>query len=238
MQIKFLGTGGAFDYDLGNSAAIVTLNEKNILVDCGNSVYRKLRECKLASHIDYILITHFHDDHVGSLNSTILHHKYFSDPSRPAKILIPAPEFQDLLGWFISFGMPHPERYVDFIPLEEVPGIKAIDTFGMHIQNMQSYAYLFEDEGEVLAYSGDLGDPDIVFEHLKDVKGKNIRVFHEMSFKQTEGVHAYYKDLEKYVSKYDIFAYHMDHRKEPTDNKVPLVANFPDLIAYPPSSVE
>ena len=231
MEVKFLGTGGAFTYEYGNSAAFIRFRGKNILVDCGNSVYKKLRESKLADHIDYILLTHFHDDHVGSLITTVLHHKYLLPNPRPAKILIPSPEFQDLLGWFISFGMPHPEKYVDFIPLDSVEGIRAIDTFGMHIQHMQSYAYLFEDEEEIVAYSGDLGNPDIVFEHLSKFNGqKKIRVFHEMCFTPSDGVHSCYTDLMPHQKDFDIYAYHLDPRKEPKDNTIPLVANMPELL--------
>ena len=232
MKIKFLGTGGAFDYKYGNSSMWIEFRGKKILVDCGNSVYRKLRETELANHVDYILITHLHDDHVGSLNSTILHHKYFLDPPRKARIIIPSPEFQDQLAWFISFGMPHPERYIEFIPISQMEGIEAIDTFGLHIKNMHTYGYFFEDEEEIVAYSGDLGDPNVIFDYIDAKESeKKIRVFHEMSFFQTDGVHAYYKDLNSRVNKYDLYAYHLDHTKEPPDNLVPLVANFPELLA-------
>ncbi len=69
MNIKFLGTGGAFQTEKGNSAAIVTLNDKNILIDCGFTTFQTLQEKNLTGSIDYILITHLHGDHVGSLPS-------------------------------------------------------------------------------------------------------------------------------------------------------------------------
>lgn len=231
MKIKFLGTGGAFDYKYGNSSALVEFKGKKILLDCGNSVYPRLRQSNLANDIDYIMITHLHDDHVGSLNTIILHHKYFVDPPRKARIIIPSSEFQDQLAWFISFGMPHPERYVEFIPISQVEGIEAVDTFGMHIKNMHTYGYYFEDEKEILAYSGDLGDPNVIFDHIRAKNSdKKIRVFHEMSFFHTDGVHAYYKDLSSKTEEFELYAYHLDHTKEPPDNTVPLVANFPEFL--------
>ncbi|MEL6671519.1 MAG: MBL fold metallo-hydrolase [Bacteroidota bacterium] len=230
MIFKFLGTGGAFDYEYGNSAVWVSLRGKNILVDCGNSVYRTLRENKLAGNIDYILVTHFHDDHVGSLNSIILHHKYFRDPPRRATVLVPNETFRDQLAWFISFALPHPERYVDFKPLSEVEGITAIDTFGMHVKNMPSFGYIFEDEEEIIAYSGDLGNPNILFEKLPQNPQKPVRVFHEMSFFRADGVHSYYQDIMPRLKDYEIYGYHHDPRKAPEDNAVPLVAHYPEWL--------
>jgi glyoxylase-like metal-dependent hydrolase (beta-lactamase superfamily II) len=229
MQIKFLGTGGAFDFEYGNSAAFLHFRGQRILVDCGNSVYRRLRETGLADHIDYILITHLHDDHVGSLNSTVLHHKYLLPEPRKARILIPSEKFARELKAFMDHGLRGPEDYVDFLPIQTVPGIKAIDTYGLHIPEMQTFAYLFEDENEIVAYSGDLGDPNIIFDSLPKNDDRKIRVFHEMSFLRHD-VHTYYRDLMPRVDQYELYGYHLDPRQAPPDNTVPLLANFPDLL--------
>lgn len=230
MQVKFLGTGGAFDYLLGNASAWLSFRGQHILLDCGNSVYPRLRSLDLADKIDYLLVTHLHDDHVGSLNTTILHLNFFATPRRKARILVPNRAFQDQLAWFISFGMPHPERYVEFLPMDEVPGITAIDTFGLHIKNMQSYGFLFEDEEEIVAYSGDLGDPNILFEQLPTDSPKPKRIFHEMSFHDTGGVHAYYQDLHRHLDQHELYAYHLNPADEPADNRIPLVAHQPELL--------
>ncbi|MEZ4829159.1 MAG: MBL fold metallo-hydrolase [Bacteroidia bacterium] len=232
MQIKFLGTGGAFDYESGNSAAWVSFNGINILLDCGNSVYRRLRETGLANKIDYILITHCHDDHVGSLASVILHHSYFLHPPRKVNILVPSPEFEQHLRNFITFAIPEPDDYVTFVPLSAIPGISAIDTFGLHVKNMQSYGFIFESETDILVYSGDVGDPNVIFQALdaRLPSTKNIRVFHEMCFDKSDGVHAYYKNLFPRLKDFTIFGYHFDTREIPSDNLIPPVAFFPDLL--------
>src|SRR4030095_1587723 len=67
MLLQFLGTGGAFNPEYGNSAALIRCNGKSILIDCGFTVFAKLKEFNLFNQIDYILITHLHNDHTGSL---------------------------------------------------------------------------------------------------------------------------------------------------------------------------
>jgi glyoxylase-like metal-dependent hydrolase (beta-lactamase superfamily II) len=231
MQIKFLGTGGAFDYEYGNSAAWLMWRGQRILIDCGNTVYAALRQSGLASHIDHLLVTHFHDDHVGSLCSTILHHKYFLRPERKASLLVPSLDFQEQLYDFISFALIKPEDFVTFTLLDEMPGIRAIDTKDLHISGMQSYGFVFEDEHEVLAYSGDLGDPNVIFGELLPHREKPTRVFHEISFEPSTGVHTSYQDLKPHLAHYDIWGYHIDPRRNPADNDIPLVAHSPELLA-------
>ncbi len=231
MNIKFLGTGGAFDYEFGNSAALVTFRGKNILIDCGNSVYRRLRETGLAEQIDYILITHFHDDHVGSLSSVVLHHKYFLDPPRKARILVPNQAFQQTIHDYVNFSLTEPLNYLEFLPMGTIPGLTAIDTFGKHIENMQTWAFIFESDTEILAYSGDLGDPDLIFNYLKNRPQKKTNVFHEIAFYKTDGVHSYYEDLNEKIGEFHLYGYHVDPRDEPEDNRVPLVCRFPEFLA-------
>ncbi len=231
MTIKFLGTGGAFDYELGNSAALVKFQGSNILIDCGNSVYRRLRETNLTNHIDYILITHFHDDHVGSLSSIILHHKYFLQPPRKARILVPNTAFRQLIFDYVRFSITDPLKYLEFYPTDTIPGLIALDTFGKHVEGMQSWAYCFETDDEILLYSGDLGDPNMMFDFLATREPKKTRVFHELSFYKTDGVHSYYQDVNPRVDSLEVYGYHVDPRQEPSDNRVPLVCRFPHLLA-------
>ncbi|MEO0897402.1 MAG: MBL fold metallo-hydrolase [Bacteroidota bacterium] len=229
MTVKFLGTGGAFDFKIGNSAMWIVLNGKNILVDCGHTVYPVLRRNNLIDDIDYILITHFHDDHVGSLCTTILHHTFFLNKSQKTKILYPDEFFKRSLMNYLSIGLGNVEQYVEFVPIKEVPEVRAINTFGLHVKNMQSYGFLFEDEKEIVAISGDLGDPEIIFQCIPETK-KAVKVFHEMSFEQTDGVHCFYKDLFHQLEKFEIYGYHVNPSSEPSDNKIPLVHSQPDLL--------
>ncbi|MDX2286127.1 MAG: MBL fold metallo-hydrolase [Bacteroidia bacterium] len=230
MQIKFLGTGGAFDYQYENAAIWITFRGFNILLDCGNSTYPRLRELALDDRIDYILVTHLHDDHAGSLSTTILHQYHMLKPARKARILTPNESFAQVLRDFLSFSITALDTYVDFFPLETLPGLRAVDTTGLHIKGMPSYGYIFEDQDEIVAVSGDLGNPDIIFSHLDPAASKPVRVFHDIAFELSDGVHVYYKDLQHRLEQFRIFGYHVDPTQNPADNAIPLVADLPELL--------
>ena len=71
MKIKFCGA----DQNVTGSRHLVTINEKNILLDCGmvqggnRDKAREMNETFLfeASEVDYVIISHAHIDHVGML---------------------------------------------------------------------------------------------------------------------------------------------------------------------------
>ncbi|MCB0839644.1 MAG: ribonuclease Z [Bacteroidetes bacterium] len=238
MQINFIGTGGAFDFQLGNSAALLDFRGHRILIDCGNSTYKQLREARLADTIDHILITHLHDDHVGSLSTFLLHSKYFLKASRKANILVPSKSFLDYLCEFLRFSIPNYKDVVTFTDLSEFEGITAVDTYGLHIPEMPSFGYIFEDGEDVYAYSGDLRDPHIIFQTLEaqNYVNKKVKVFHDLNFDPNDSVHCYYKEIIPYLEKYKIYAYHLDPRDNPEDNPIPLLADFPEyLVANNPN---
>jgi len=165
MEFKFIGTGGAFDFEQGNSAAWVSLHGKQILVDCGHTVYNRLRKLGLAAKMDYFLLTHFHDDHLGSLSTTILHQKHLRKPAEKAKILIPPTghgmQFQAQLYAMLAHSLIKPEKYVDFVSTDEVEGLHVLDTSFMHVPAMLSFGFGFEGDKEIALYSGDLGDHEV-----------------------------------------------------------------------------
>jgi ribonuclease BN (tRNA processing enzyme) len=115
LGIRFVGTGGAFDVELGNSAAIVSMAEANYLVDCGHSVFPRLVQLGLVSKIDGILITHLHDDHVGSLSSLVLYHSLVLQKGR-MKIYVPSADFQASLSALLSHSLGDPSCALIFDP--------------------------------------------------------------------------------------------------------------------------
>ena len=66
--VRQLGNGGAFNTEMTNTS--FTLFDDTVLVDCGYNVFQKLKDNpEIGKKIRIVLITHDHDDHIGSLVS-------------------------------------------------------------------------------------------------------------------------------------------------------------------------
>lgn len=228
MQSKFIGTGGAFDYRYGNSAAILWLRDMKILIDCGADVFSALRHKGQADDITHILITHLHDDHGGSLGSLLAYHTLILKKPK-LKLIYPTESFHDHLLNFVSFIIKTDE-HVEFVPMTEFEGLHFIDTFGLHVKDFPTFAYYFTDNNKTIAYSGDIGDPDCVFDHLRSQGLTGATVFHDITFNPANTAHAFYKDVAKHRDDFTVFGYHIDPEKEPADNEVPLVWKQADLM--------
>lgn len=227
ISIQFLGTGGAFEPHLGNSAAVVKLNGKCYLLDCGHTVYGTLVRKDKISGIDGIIMTHLHDDHCGSL-STLLYHYYFLFGIKMC-IMVPDEKFQEHLYEYLRYSMDDPKKYISFDKISLSDGISAIETTGDHVTGMISYAYAFTDNNEITIYSGDLGQLDNYIVALK--KWENItRIYQDVTFYPGISAHAYFKEVETILADYDVYGYHCDHNKAPSDLQMKLVANYPELL--------
>ena len=223
IDIRFVGTGGAFDVAQGNSAAIVRCKNKTFLLDCGYTVYPRLRQLNHCDNIDYVLITHLHDDHVGSLSTFLGHQRYVSQCDE-VQLLHPTAVFGDQLYAFLAHSMQRVEDKVRFVPLWTCPFVKAIDGTGTHIAAMTSFGYVFEDEDEIVVFSGDTGHPYLVYGFLHDLNPrKPVRVFHEATFTPNIKAHCFHKDLEMLAQKYPTWLYHLDASQKPDDCTIALV---------------
>ena len=228
MKIQFIGTGGAFDYKNGNSSALILWKGKHILIDCGHSVYPKLMALGIAEKIDYVLITHLHDDHAGSFSTLLYYHYFFKN--QKLTVLCPNEKAKKLWIEYLAFPMQTPEQFAHFELFSNLEGLQFIDTYGFHSPDMQTYAYIFTDETETLIYSGDLGDCDFLFQQLNTMNIKPQRIFHDIIFHPNIPPHSYYQKVMPYLADNKIFGYHCNHLENPADNTIPLVGNMPDLL--------
>jgi ribonuclease BN (tRNA processing enzyme) len=229
MQLKFLGTGGAFEPAYGNSAAILELNGQNILLDAGFTVYPRLVELGLWHLRRYILLTHLHNDHCGSLANILLHHLFFGNGEK-VTILYPDEAFRQQITTFLEIQLKNITPYADFKPLSDLPGISMLNTYNRHSENFQTYSYIFEEAQERIVYSGDLRDSHFLFAHVATLPILPTTVYHDISFNPENKGHALYTDLMLYQDRYPIFGYHCDPTQNPPDNTIPLVYNQPYLL--------
>ena len=77
-MLRFIGTGSAFHTRLGNNSAYIKEKDRLLLIDCGGTIFHRLKESGLLEGITelYILITHPHPDHVGSLGDLLFYAYY------------------------------------------------------------------------------------------------------------------------------------------------------------------
>lgn len=225
-KLKFIGTGGIFDYEIGNSSMIININQSNILVDCGYTVYAMLEERNLIKEIDYILITHLHGDHIGSIHPLILSlvNKY----KKKVKILYPTNTFLRQLKEYLKFFLIDVEHYIKFVDICELNDIGFINTTNFHINGMESYAYYFKFRESLIYFSGDLGKLEITENFLNSISYLNIVVFHEVSFKEGSA-HVYYKDLMRLAEKFNVYAYHCNYVMAPPDCNLKFVAEIAEF---------
>jgi len=228
MKIKFLGTGGAFDFDKGTTAAIVTVGGKNILIDCGYSTILALVEKDLAKTIDYILVTHLHGDHVGSL-PTLLPYIFHRLNQPVPKIIVPNKQFQEELHVFLN--STHEAKRAEYVSIDEFPSIGHIDTSNQHVEGMTSFAYYFSENDQLIYYSGDIGNADVAKDFLATRSESNIRVFHETSPRTDITVHASYKEIEEKLGEYETYVYHIAKENMPDDCTLKYIEDYPEFLA-------
>lgn len=224
MQIKFLGTGGAFDWQYGTSAATVQTNNKLFLIDCGRSVFPRLMEHELIEKFDYLVLTHLHGDHVGSIFEVLCQRSLLG---KETPIIVPDEAFGKDIKSLLD--MLHYSRNQDvFIPINDVSEIGRIDTYGQHVADMRNYAYYFSEDDELIYYSGDIGRIETAVDFLASRKESKIRVFHDALHIEYPS-HTHYKIVNEALKDYETYLYHCSPEKIPDDNTMPLVVEIPEL---------
>lgn len=224
MEIKFVGVGGAFDANNINSSAIININSQRLLIDCGHSVYPELVKKDLANKIDAVVLTHFHDDHIGSFSSFAFY--CFHVLGKKIKVFLPENEaFREKFFHFVSITTVRYENYMEVATIDKSI-MEPVETTNLHSPGMPSFSYFFYEGKEAIVYSGDLGDPDFLFKEIEKRKldCSSLLIFHDTSFFKNTA-HAYYKDLMKWQGKYKIFSFHCPTDEIPPDNTLPLVYN-------------
>lgn len=230
MDIQFIGTGGAFDWQVGNAAATVSFRGRRLLLDCGHSVFPKLMELGIADSFDALLLTHLHDDHCGSA-TTFIYAQYFLAGKRPFPVIAATPAFEAELRDYFRHAFGNVDTYVQFIQAAEIEGLTVLDTTGRHFPEMLTYGFVFEQDKQHIVFSGDIGDADFIFTELDRLGIQNATVFHDLSFHDI-APHAYYARLEPHLARHRIYGYHHNPILNPAENRIPIVHNCPEYRLY------
>jgi phosphoribosyl 1,2-cyclic phosphodiesterase len=108
VRLSFLGRLSAFSRSGGNTAAFYREDSRLLLIDCGERIFERILAHRILSCIThiYVVITHTHADHIGSLGSLLL---YARNVTKQQVHLVVDPQVSDLRrieAILEGFGVP------------------------------------------------------------------------------------------------------------------------------------
>lgn len=174
-KITFFGTSGAVP-EVGGDSPTFLINDK-YLVDTGWSVIDNLRS---SGHdplqLEYLIFTHFHNDHYMSLPSLLFYYLMRGRPLEELKIIGPAEDLQLIVRRAIDFL--HAERYgwanlsPVLIPL--TPG-EAYEEENFRLDTCSTahpvqglcYRFLDKKSGRLFSFTGDTAFHPPIIEHVR-----------------------------------------------------------------------
>lgn len=179
--LRFLGCGAAFNPALGNTSAYFEKNNNLYLIDCGELIFHKLyEEGMLTKYNDiYVLITHMHADHVGSLGS-LISYAYFVI-GKKITVIYPNAVLWKLLD-LMGIGRETYHRRVCMETKIDEICIKAVEV--KHADDMKCYGYAISNNEETIYYSGD--SYEIPQQILKEFfNGKICNIYQDTTEKES-----------------------------------------------------
>ena len=102
-KIKFLGSGGAFtDFreNYHNNAIVGVGSGRWVLIDCGGTAVQSMKEMRIRPwHIEALIVTHLHGDHIAGIEQLAWERFYTGDEGpgwRETTIVTPSPVYLGL----------------------------------------------------------------------------------------------------------------------------------------------
>lgn len=215
-MLKFNGIGSAFNTKLGNTSAFIKKSKSLLLIDCGGTVFDRLLKLNLLQKFEniYIIITHTHPDHVGSLGEVIFYSYYILN--KKPNIYFPQKELmENFLGYIgVSNKMYNlednniAEIYDSFLGKVKLEFISVT-----HVDTIPSYGFFITLNDEKVYYSGDSNNiSSRVIDELK--QGKIIKLYQDTCGLDYEGNnHLSLKRLCTMIPsqlRYKIYCMHLD----------------------------
>jgi ribonuclease BN (tRNA processing enzyme) len=207
IEITFLGTGSAFSKKFGNNSAVVTVGDKNLLIDCGRTTPDDLANSKFTwADIDAIFVTHLHGDHVYGLEEAGFMGRYVLN--KKPHIIFPHKKVKNdlwdkvLKGTMMQGDLPRNMTFEDYFTCEivdereqffEFNGVMISVYSTQHVPNKKSYGLVIGEYNYIVYTSDSLFDENVIKAFIGDGA---LAVFHDCQFTDYEGkVHASLNEL-------------------------------------------
>lgn len=195
MKLTFLGSGACFYPALHNTSAYFVYKNNLILLDCGETVYERLLKKEDINKYKqiYVILTHLHADHVGSLGSLLSYCSCIL--KRRICVVHPQKEVCRLLSL-----MGIAKDFYTYMPelSGTVEGLHIIPVEVSHASDMKCFGYEIWCEDGHIYYSGDAaGIPDEV---LDKFRSGQIQTLYQDTSSQESDHHMYVGKLEAAIS--------------------------------------
>lgn len=160
MNLNFIGRGAAFNLKEGNTNAYFIENDKLFLVDCGETMFETLVKQDILTKVKevYVVISHTHGDHCGSLGSLGLYCQFVLHTR--LKIIVPHDEAYktSLIQLMTIFG--NTDKAYECLYEEEIDGRFEAFTSVRYEQTkhdymLMCYSLVFETPEGSVFYSAD-----------------------------------------------------------------------------------
>lgn len=209
MNLRFLGSGGAFTLENFHSNLILTAdNGMKLLIDCGTDIRFSLKEAGLSySDIHSIYISHLHGDHAGGLEYMGFVSYFTPSFDRPELILskVLVNPLWNALGPSMGSVQGRIADLNDYFNVRPVGAKSQFVWNGINFQMVQtlhvnngyafepSFGLMFEMNGKKVLFTGDTSYyPD----QLSDLYSMSDVIFHDCeNGPYKSGVHAHFEEL-------------------------------------------
>lgn len=143
-SLKFIGRKSGFDDD--NTSAYFEKNNELTIIDCGFTVFNKIKEKFNFNKYDKIniIITHLHNDHAGSLSQVILYAWFIYN--KKVRVIS---KCKNIKKYLEITGTPDDSYEI----LKDMENIKFIKT--EHTDYLDSYGFLMKINNKNIIYTGD-----------------------------------------------------------------------------------
>ncbi len=207
MELKFFGRGAAFYPVWGNTNAFFTEDNDLYFLDFGESTFEKavrMLDLKAYRRI-FVLLTHLHADHAGSLASLC------SYTHLVLGITIYVVHPVDTVVKLLRLEGIGDELYHYLPKLPENCAVEADACPVQHAADMQCFGYNLRTREDAVYFSGDAAELPENILHLF-LEGKIKRLYHDTSSHDSPA-HCWYKRLEKAIPperRKDVYCMHLD----------------------------
>ena len=210
MELNFTGKGSAFYPPFKNTGAYMLSGKALYLIDCGETMFDVLyHKLDLASIEDvYVILTHMHADHVGSLGTLISY--FYCLFNKAIHVIYP----QETIKQLLTLEGITPLGYYYHRTLPENPaGLTAVPVEVKHALDMKYYGYVLSDGTETIYYSGDSSElPEDI--RTRFLTGEINRIYHDTSTHDSPNPsHCYYGKMEKWIpreERHRVYCMHLD----------------------------